>query len=201
MPDLPVNAGGMAGGGGGGPSFNNVGFPDQTGNAEDDSRMVEGPRIPLSELFSFVRHSKFSHLKEAIDYLPNKPFDKSLIQAQMAPDFGTVYATGYERLAFHINKIDEYGNTLLIYACQNGNTKIAKYLVNKGANPNHQNKQGQTAAHFAISYQFFDLSTWLFEHGASDTLENKYGLTPYDGLNNDGGDGAGDREGILAIEN
>jgi ankyrin repeat protein len=104
-------------------------------------------------------------------------------------DFGTVYASGYERLPFHINKVDEFGNTMLTYACQNGNAKIAKYLVNKGANSNHQNKQGQTPAHFAIAYQFFDLSTWLFENGADDTIENKFGLTPYDGLSNDGGGG------------
>lgn len=180
------------------PNFGGVGFADNSSmGPEDDSRMIEGPRIPISELFSFVRHSKFSMLKEAIDYLPNKPFDKSLVQSPCVVDFGTVYMSGYERLPFHINKTDEYGNTLLIYACQNGNAKIAKYLINKGANANHQNKQGQTAAHFAIAYQFFDLSTWLFENGADDTVENKFGLTAYDGLSSeDTGDG-----GALAIEN
>ncbi len=84
---------------------------------------------------------------------------------------------------------------MLSLACQNGNIKIAKYLVAKGANTNHQNNNGQTPAHFAISYKFFELSQWLFENGAIDTLENKYGLTPYDGLSagdegeEEGGDG------------
>jgi ankyrin repeat protein len=71
---------------------------------------------------------------------------------------------------------------MLSMSCQNGNSKICKYLVAKGANPNHQNVAGQTPAHFAISFKFFDLSTWLFENGASDTIENKFGLTPYDGM-------------------
>lgn len=124
-----------------------------------------------------------------------------LIQAAFVADFGTVYVSGYERLIFHINKVDEYGNTLLLYACQNGNAKIAKFLANKGANLNHQNKQGQTAAHYAIAYQFFDLSAWLFENGADDTIENKFGLTPYDGLNSAEDEGGYGGEDTLAIEN
>jgi len=97
-------------------------------------------------------------------------------------NFGTSYVDGYERLAFHINKADEHGNSMLTLAAQNGNMKIAKYLVAKGANPNHQNLQGHTPAHFAIAYKFFELSQWLFENGADDTVQNKYQLTPYDGL-------------------
>lgn len=114
-------------------------------------------------------------------------------------DHGTVYLAGYERLPFHLNKTDEHGNTMLNLAAQNGNLKICKYLMMKGANPNHQNHQGQTAAHFAIAYKFFDLSTWLFENGADDQLENKFGLSPYDGLSvGEDGDGGGD---LLQIEN
>jgi ankyrin repeat protein len=67
-----------------------------------------------------------------------------------------------------------------------GNLKIAKYLVSKGAYINHQNKNGQTPGHFAIAYQFFELSHWLFENGGDDQIENKYGLTPYDGISPEG---------------
>jgi len=53
--------------------------------------------------------------------------------------------------------------------------------------PTHtpQNKQGQSPAHFAIAYKFYDLSSWLFENGADDMVTNKSGLTPYDGLGGD----------------
>ncbi len=98
---------------------------------------------------------------------------------------------------FHANKTDEFGNTMLGLACQNGNAKICKYLLAKGANPNHQNKGGQTPAHFAIAYKFFDLATWLFENGADDSLKNMGGLTPYDGLDTEGDE----EEAMNAIEN
>lgn len=160
--------GGESGGGIGGPG--------------EDRRFIDGPKVSLQELFSFVRHSKLTLLKEAVDYLPNKKFDKTLVKASYVEGFGTVYMDGYERLPFHMNKTDDYGNSLLSLSCQNGNSKICKYLVGKGCNPNHQNKTGQSPAHFAISYKFFEISHWLFENGANDTITNQHGLTPYDGL-------------------
>lgn len=159
----------------------------QMGAATDQDRlMAEGPKIGLEELFSIVRHSKYPLLKEALDYLPRKDFDKALVRAPFIEDHGTAYKEAYDRLVFHINKCDEHGNTMLTLACQNGNVKVTKFLMSKGANPNHQNNQGQTPAHFAVAYQFFDLSTWIFANGALDTVENKFGLTPYDGLSPEG---------------
>lgn len=167
--------------------------PNETGDEDNDGQGV--PNIPLPDLFSLVRHSKLSQIKAALDYLPNKSFDKALIQAQYVNNHGTVYVTGYERLPFHMNKVDEHGNSMLGLACQNGNMKICKYLAAKGGNPNHQNHGGQSPAHFAIAYKFFEVSHWLFENGANDTLENNDGLSPYDGLSAEGGDE------MLALEN
>lgn len=59
-------------------------FPDNpfqnNGVLEDDRRFMDGPKVKLPELMSFVRHSKMSLLKEALDYLPNKKFDKTLVK-------------------------------------------------------------------------------------------------------------------------
>ena len=94
----------------------------------------------------------------------------------------------------HHQQTDEFGNTLLHIGCQNGNEKVTRLLLAKGANPNHQNKQGNTAGHYAVGYHFYDLATWLFDAeggGADDRLENKWGLTPYDGLSPEDDDGGG----------
>ena len=87
-----------------------------------------------------MRHSKLKKLKEALDQIPSKRFDPQLVKAAYVEDFGTAYMDAYEQMAFNLNKVDEFGNTLLIISSQNGSQKIAKLLVEKGANPNHQNR-------------------------------------------------------------
>jgi ankyrin repeat protein len=52
-----------------------------------------------------------------------------------------------------------------------------------GADVNHQNKQGNTALHFAFTYDpTGQLAEFLIEKGADDTLRNAAGATPYDGV-------------------
>ena len=118
--------------------------------------------------------------------VPDRRFDPQNVDSQYLNDFGTQYVTDYERQRFHLNKVDQFGNTLLLIAGQNGNMKIAKMLFAKGANVNHQNKQGQTALHYAMEYNYFDFGTWLADGqnggGGDDTLENQFQCTPYDGL-------------------
>ena len=128
-------------------------------------------------------------LKEALDPLPNKVFDPALVSVPYADDVGTAYIDAYEREAFNLNKTDDHGNSLLLISAQNGSDKIAKLLIQKGANPNHQNKLGQTAGHFANAYEFYDYLGWLFDPnggGADDQLKNKEGLGVYDGITGDG---------------
>lgn len=130
----------------------------------------------------WVRNKKIDKLQEATDILPTKPFDERDVRVQFVEDVGTAYVQSYEKQVYHLNQCDDHGNTLLHIAAQNGNIKIAKQLLAKGANPNHQNKEGQTPGHFAIAYQFLDFASWLFDGKANDALTNIYGLGVYDGL-------------------
>ena len=98
------------------------------------------PPLKFEELAAWVRHSKLKKLKEALDQIPAKRFDPQLVKAAYVEDFGTAYMDAYEQMVFNLNKVDEFGNTLLIISSQNGSQKIAKLLVEKGANPNHQNR-------------------------------------------------------------
>lgn len=50
----------------------------------DEDAMIDGPGVPIEELISLVRHSKLAQIKDALDYLPNKKFDKSLVQVRLA---------------------------------------------------------------------------------------------------------------------
>ncbi len=68
---------------------------------------------------------------------------------------------------------------------------LRQALIEKGANPNHQNREGQTAGHFANAYGFYDFLAYLFEPapeggGADDSIANRFGLTAYDGMRPEG---------------
>ena len=152
---------------------------------EIDAAIERAVNLMSTQVMALVRHGKVSRLKDALAPIAKKKFDPAIVKVPYVEDFGTAYVDAYERETFNLNKVNEHGNTMLHVAAQNGNVKIAKLLVEKGANPNHQNKGGQTAGHFANAYQFYDFLSWLFDPnggGADDTLENMYGLGPYDGL-------------------
>ena len=84
---------------------------------------------------------------------------------------------------FPIDAEDEKGNTLLLVASQNSNRRLVEMLLVRGADINHQNAQGNTALHFALTFDSEGhLGEYLIEHGADDTIENIDGLTPYDGV-------------------
>lgn len=45
---------------------------------------------------------------------------------------------------------DEYGNTMLVTACQNNNKRMAKLLLRRGANINARNYRGNTPLHYCF---------------------------------------------------
>ncbi|CAM9381727.1 unnamed protein product, partial [Choristocarpus tenellus] len=80
---------------------------------------------------------------------------------------------------------DEHGITILHVAAQNGNKRIVKLCLRKGADINKRNHNGQTALHYAYGYGFESLGEYLVSKGADDTITNADGLTCYEGLNKD----------------
>ena len=139
----------------------------------------------MDQLKAMVRHQKQSDLREALESVPDVPFNQKHIRVQCAPDIGTAYTDEYDQEPYNINRVDDHGNTLLHIAAQTGNIRIGKLLISKGGNPNHQNRQGQTPGHFAVAYHFFKMASWLMDErgaGADDTITNCYGLGVYDGL-------------------
>ena len=80
---------------------------------------------------------------------------------------------------YDINSSDKDGNTLLTYACMNGEYYIAKYLLSNGANPNCINKYKNTPLHYALSNKYYKLADLLINNKAKDDIKNIYGLTPW----------------------
>ena len=77
---------------------------------------------------------------------------------------------------------DEQGNTLLHIVCQNGNKRLVKLCLRRGAKLNVQNLKGQTPLHFTFSYGYSEIGNYLISKGADDNIKNYHGLTCYEGL-------------------
>ena len=77
---------------------------------------------------------------------------------------------------------DEHGNTLLLLAAQQGNKRVVKALLRRGANIHAQNQQGNSVLHYCYEYGHVNLAEYLQGKGADDSLLNKHGLTCYEGL-------------------
>lgn len=110
----------------------------------------------FAELCSFVRHGKYKEVEEKMN----------------EPDW-----------TLPIDYPDVVGNTLLMVACQNGNKRIAKLCLRRGAELNRQNINGQSCLHYSFGYGFEDLGEYLIDKGADDSLKNADNLTCYEGLN------------------
>ena len=166
----------MAGRVGGFAAANELGLEATEKVAAAAKLAAEAGALKLDELTSWVRHNKGKLLAEALAVLPDGRFDLSLVANPFLRDYGTQYvfraactpsssaplsslthrfarARRYIDMlngpAFHINKGDDKGNTLLLVAAQNGRQKLAQVLIRKGANPNHQNASGNTAMHYS----------------------------------------------------
>lgn len=80
-----------------------------------------------------------------------------------------------------IDSKDEYGNTLLLLACQYRCEDLVRIMLNKGADPNAVNSSGACCLHFACYRESASIGVAkiLLKSGANpDVAEATYGCTP-----------------------
>jgi hypothetical protein len=112
----------------------------------------------FKKVCSLCRHGKFGDIEEMMNH----------------PDW-----------SLSMDYQDDAGNTMLHIAAQNGNKRMVKLCLRRGAELNAQNLQGQTPLHFTYSYGYAEVGEYLVQKGADDSVRNKDGLTCYEGLSAD----------------
>ena len=78
---------------------------------------------------------------------------------------------------------NKYGSTPLNYASRDGHrndARVARLLIERGANPNTRGLDGDTPLHEALRYERIEIARLLIEHSASLEAKNDYGKTPLD---------------------
>ena len=134
-----------------------VSADDKEGQAQTRAEVTKAQLLAqdFARVCSLCRHSKFSDVESLVNQ----------------PDWNVP-----------IDFQDDMGNTLLHVVCQNGNRRLAKLCLRRGADINVKNLNGQTPLHFAFGYGYQDLGEYLVHRGADDSIQNKDGLMPYEGL-------------------
>lgn len=77
-----------------------------------------------------------------------------------------------------IDQENENKETLLLKSAEAGNLKLAKFLIENGANLNAVRKSGSTPLHLAALNGKVEIAKMLVENKASLDLKNKYDNTP-----------------------
>ena len=68
-------------------------------------------------------------------------------------------------------------------ACEHVRLPVVALLLQQKADPNLSNRQGNTALHMAMIHDTEgSVGELLIEKGADDTIENMYGMNPFDGI-------------------
>jgi len=130
---------------------------DKEGQAEQRAVITKDQVLAadFEKVCSLCRHGKFSEVETLVNQ----------------PDWNVP-----------IDYQNDMGNTLLHTVAQNGNRRLIKLCMRRGADLNQQNLTGQTALHFAFGYGYTEAGEYLVKKGANDSIKNKDGLTCYEGL-------------------
>ncbi len=77
-----------------------------------------------------------------------------------------------------IDACDSYKRTALVWASFYNNTNLLNWLIDNGANLNHQDKTGFSALHSAAQEKNFEATEILIKKGANLELKDSWGNTP-----------------------
>lgn len=130
----------------------------QFGNETDTDQETEDIN-PLDILFQFIPY-----------YGQGDPANDSIVRS-------TLSGLAVE----DIDTRDEYGNTLLLVACQYRCEDLSRIILNKGADPNSLNSSGACSLHFTCYRESASrsLAKVLLQNGANpEVAEFTYGCTP-----------------------
>ena len=130
---------------------------DKEGQAEQRAIITKDQVLAadFEKVCSLCRHAKFSEVETLVNQ----------------PDWNVP-----------VDYQNDMGNTLLHIVAQNGNKRLIKLCMRRGADLNQANLTGQTALHFAFGYGYTEAGEYLVKKGADDSIRNKDGLTCYEGL-------------------
>ena len=149
----------------------------------DKKLKIDSMTIKFAGIDQLTKEAALIKTHEMENDLPDvKLFGKivNYFQKRKISKFENLVKDRAEALNKIINKQEfTTGNTLLIYATQYNLKSIVELLLLKGADPNIQNKFGNSALHIAYKNDNVFIINLLIEHGADTKLKNSNRILPW----------------------
>jgi hypothetical protein len=140
---------------------------------------IEAESLDMNSVYIGLRSSECgsSFLLEAARVKQNKGLEIVRFFLDNGVDVNTLTDYGnYE--AYGIDTPSR--NTALHYAAREGNVKVAKLLIDRGADVNVRDSQGWTPLHEAMYFDYFKVAKLLLDHGADRDIQNNEGKTAFE---------------------
>jgi len=158
---------------------------ESCGFATDPTNRVSTKRALQGQVLSQNTQNKLAllqetHLKHNQRMLQSKEqANWELFKACQRNDIATIKRL--LDLGYEVNCTDtDTGSTPLHWACSKSQQHAIRFLVERGANINAQNKRGITPLHSLIINRIEPLAFWLIKKGADINITNNEGHTPVD---------------------
>ena len=149
----------------------------------DKKLKIDTMTIKFAGIDLLTKEASLIKTQEIEKDLPEvKLFDKfvSFIQRRKINQLDLLIQKNEEVFNRILNKQEfSTGNTLLIYATQNNLKSLVELLLLKGADPNLQNKFGNSALHIAYKNDNAFIINLLLEYNAEQKLKNTNGFFPW----------------------
>ena len=149
----------------------------------DKKLKIDSITIKFAGMDQLTKEASLIKTQEIEKDLPDvKLFDKfvSFIQRRKINQFDLLIQKKEDAFNRILNKQEfSTGNTLLIYATQNNLKSLVELLLLKGADPNLQNKFGNSALHIAFKNDNAFIINLLLQYKAEQKLKNTNGLFPW----------------------
>lgn len=149
----------------------------------NDAKIVKKVSIKEADADDQDKHSVASDISGSEDLEPVEVLQQYIpYYNQGDPANDSIVRSALSGLSVEdIDTKDEYGNTLLLLACQYRCEDLVRIMLNKGADPNAVNSSGACGLHFACyrDSSSYPIAKILMTNGANpDIAETTYGCCP-----------------------
>lgn len=137
-------------------------------NETTDDMILYGETDELTKVDKAIRKNKQQIVEDFTD--PKQLAMEKAVQAAKTSNLSIMEDALEEGI--HPDTTDQFGNSLLLLAAQQGSKRMVKFLLRRGSKINFVNNLGNTALHYCFAYKNDDLGHYLIKRVSSCLIKH-----------------------------